>query len=136
MYLLDTNILSEMVKKAPHSRVMAELETHRSRLMTASPVWHEMLFGYHRLSESSKKKTIGHFLHDIILKTIPILPYDESASAWHAMERARLVSKGLTPAFVDGQIAAIAHTRTCTLVTRNVKDYQSFNGIEIENWFE
>lgn len=62
---------------------------------------------------------------------------DESAIAsvtWH--ERARLTALGKPPSYADGQIAAIASANNLILVTRNVSDYETFTGIEIENWFE
>ncbi|MGK7882028.1 MAG: hypothetical protein AB4060_18295 [Crocosphaera sp.] len=43
---------------------------------------------------------------------------------------------GKTPAFVDGQIAAIAYTNQLILVTNNVSDFQDFQGLQIENWFQ
>ncbi len=63
-----------------------------------------------------------------------ILPYDERAALWHAKERARLVSEGYMPSFVDGQIASIANVNDLILVTRNVSDFELFSGLEIENW--
>ena len=41
---------------------------------------------------------------------------------------------GLTPTFIDGQIAAISKTNNLILVTRNIEDFQTFD-IKIENWF-
>ena len=43
---------------------------------------------------------------------------------------------GKTPAFVDGQIGAIAYTNQLILVTNNVSDFQDFQGLQIENWFQ
>jgi len=40
------------------------------------------------------------------------------------------------PAFADGQIAAISATRELILVTNNLRDFQYFDGLAIENWFE
>jgi len=136
MFLLDTNIISELVKKQPDASVINKIETYRNALVIASPVWHELIFGCHRLPVSPKKEAIEFFLHTTIQKTLLILPYDEKSAAWHAIERSRLSSKGLTPAFVDGQIASIAFTNDCILVTRNIKDYQGFSGLLFENWFE
>lgn len=65
---------------------------------------------------------------------MPILPYDERAAHWHAVERARLVAAGRTPPFVDGQIAAIAVVNDLVLVTANVADYEPFAGLTVENW--
>ena len=42
---------------------------------------------------------------------------------------------GRTPPYIDGQIAAIAVTNGCTLVTHNVADFAAFEGLQVENWF-
>ena len=67
---------------------------------------------------------------------MPILPYTSIAARWFATERARLVSRGLTPSYPDGQIAAIAATNNLILVTRNTSDVIYFDGLQLENWFE
>jgi len=63
-----------------------------------------------------------------------ILPYDERAAAWHAMERARLSSEGNTPSFVDGQIASITKVNGLILVTRNISDFGAFSESKTINW--
>jgi len=59
----------------------------------------------------------------------------EKAADWHSAEQVRLSNKGLTPAFIDSQIAAIAATNRLIMVTRNVEDFQHFSGLDVENWF-
>jgi tRNA(fMet)-specific endonuclease VapC len=54
---------------------------------------------------------------------------------WFVRERARLTSIGKTPAYADGQIAAIAQVNNLTLVTNNVSDYADFADLKLENWF-
>jgi tRNA(fMet)-specific endonuclease VapC len=49
-------------------------------------------------------------------------------------ERARLIGRGETPPFIDGQIAAIARTRDLALVTFNNADFRRFDGLRIESW--
>jgi tRNA(fMet)-specific endonuclease VapC len=71
-----------------------------------------------------------------IFPTIPILDYNSKAANWHAAERARLSEIGLTPAFADGQIAAVASTNQLILVTRNLKDFINFRDLTIENCFD
>lgn len=136
MYLLDTNVISEMIKKTPVPGVMEHLEQHENELVTASPVWHELNFGWSRLPDSKRKKQIETFLLEVILPNIDILPYDHKAAVWHARERARLSSSGRTPPFVDGQIAGIAAVNNLTLVTRNVRDFNCFRDLRIENWHQ
>ena len=133
-YLLDTNVLSEAVKTHPEKNVMAMLKKYEEEIVTASPVWHELQFGCRRLPQSTKKKIISSFLKDVVLKSIPILPYNADAAELHAGERARLSLKGETPSFVDGQIASIAISNDLILVTRNTSDFIKFKNIKLENW--
>ena len=135
-YLLDTNVISEAVKTTPNQSVMKMLERHQNEIVTAAPVWHELQFGCQRLPRSRKREVIALFLNDIIRRTMPILPYDDRAAEWHASERARLSSKGATPSFVDGQIAAIASVNDLVLVTRNIDDFKPFSRLKIKNWFK
>ncbi len=133
-YLLDTDIISESLKPKPNVFVLAKFKIHEDEIATASPVWHELHFGCKRLPNSKKRERIETFLMEVVNKNMPILPYDERAAMWHAEERARLTAKGMTPAFVDGQIAAVAKVNGLILVTGNIKDYEGFAGIRMENW--
>jgi tRNA(fMet)-specific endonuclease VapC len=133
-YLLDTNVLSEAVKTAPDKQVLKKLERHQHEMATASPVWHELQFGCQRLPRSRKREVIAAFLNDLVKRTLLILPYDDRAAEWHARERARLSSKGATPSFVDGQVAAIARVNGLILVTRNIGDFKPFSRLKLENW--
>jgi len=132
-YLLDTNVLSEAVKTNPDKSVMKNFERNQDEMVTAAPVWHELQFGCQRLPRSRKKEVIASFLNDIVRRTMLILPYDDRAAEWHARERARLSSKGITPSFVDGQIAAIAKVNGLILVTRNIDDFKPFSEFKLEN---
>jgi len=133
-YLLDTNVLSEAVKTAPNKSVLKMFERRQHEIVTAAPVWHELQFGCQRLPRSRKRELITSFLNDIVRRTMLILPYDDRAAEWHARERARLSSKGATPSFVDGQIAAIARVNGLILVTRNIDDFKPFSRLKLENW--
>lgn len=70
----------------------------------------------------------------MILATLPILPYDAAAAAWHGRERARLQRKGISPSFADGQIAAIAKVHGLTVVTRNTADFRRFEALDVVAW--
>ncbi len=48
--------------------------------------------------------------------------------------RARLCRIGKTPAFIDGQIAAVVRVNGLVLVTHNLSDFSSFDGLEVEDW--
>ena len=49
-------------------------------------------------------------------------------------ERARLVARGQTPPFADGQIAAVAKVNDLVLVTFNESDFHIFNELQIQDW--
>jgi tRNA(fMet)-specific endonuclease VapC len=133
-YLLDTNVLSEPLRPAPQPKVIERLRRHQDELATASIVWHELWFGCQRLPDSAKRQAIEDYLTQVIALSLPILPYDERAAEWHAAERARLTRTGKTPAFADGQIAAIAKTNELILVTFNRADYTGFQDLTFEDW--
>ncbi len=133
-YLLDTNVLSEPLRPAPQPKVIERLRRRQDELATASIVWHELWFGCQRLPDSAKRQAIEDYLTHVIAPSLPILPYDERAAEWHAAERARLTRAGKTPAFADGQIAAIARTNDLILVTFNRADYAGFQDLTLEDW--
>ena len=135
VYLLDTNILSEPTRKSPDARVIKKLTQYQYQIALAAPVYYELLAGCRRLPPSKRRDKLEAYLNEFI-NTLPILPYDEKAADWHSAEQARLSNEGLTPAFIDSQIAAIAASNRLIMVTRNVDDFVQFAGIDVENWFE
>lgn len=133
-YLLDTNVLSEPMRPTPDREVMDRIIAAGDTIATASPVWHEIEFGRLRLPAGKRRRAIETIM-DAISSVLVILPYDASAAAWHARERARLTRLARPPPFVDGQIAAITAVNDLVLVTRNVRDFSGFAGIAVESWF-
>ncbi|HVR31040.1 MAG TPA: type II toxin-antitoxin system VapC family toxin [Thermoanaerobaculia bacterium] len=131
-YLLDTKVLSEPLRPVPDRRVLRWLEQHREETATAAPVWHELRFGCNRLPPSAKRQKLEAYLENVLGPSLPVLPYDAKAAEWHAAERARLTSAGRTPAFVDGQIAAVAAVNQLTVVTLNPRQFRPFQGLEVE----
>jgi len=135
-YLVDTNVLSEPIRKEPDRAVVRKLREHGYELATATVVWHEMLFGVHLLPRSRKRSAIERYLAEVVAASVPLLPYDAAAAEWHGVERARLSKAGLTPSFADGQIAAIAAVNDLILVTANLRDLEPFQGLRVERWHE
>jgi len=133
-YLLDTNVISEPLRPKPDESVLGKLRRHQNEMGIASIVWHELLYGCYRLPESKRRSAIETYLFEIVGPSIPILPYDERAAHWHALQRARLSSNGKTPPFADGQIAAIAAVDDMILITFNTPDYEHFQGIQVKDW--
>lgn len=134
-YLLDTSIVSIPISKQPDRKVLEKLDAHGHECAIAAPVWNELTYGCQRLPQGKRRDMITTYLEDVVLKSFPVLAYDETAAHWHALERARLEALGKPAPYVDGQIAAIAHVHALTLVTANVKDFARFKGLEVESWY-
>lgn len=135
-YLLDSNIVSEPVRQRPDPRVHARYEAHAQELAIPSVVWHEVLYGLERMAAGRKRDFLAHYLLDVIAPVTPIFPFDTAAAEWLARERARLEALGRPRPALDGMIAAVAATRGLILVTRNTADFDGFDGLHVENWFE
>ena len=133
-YLLDTNVVSEPLRPRPRHGVIRKLTRHEDEIAISSVVWHELRFGAERLPPSRRREAIVQYLDEVVLAAMPILDYDRAAAEWHAIERARLVSRGETPSFADGQIAAIAHVNDLTLVTFNDGDFRRFHELRVMSW--
>jgi len=135
-FLLDTNIVSEMMRPKPRENILKRFKQHKDDIAIPAVGWHELWYGVKRLESSRKRIVLEDYLDDLLAPVIPILPYDARAAEWHAAERARLARIGKTPSFVDGQIAAIAYVNDLILVTLNATDYQHFEGITLQAWSE
>ena len=133
-FLLDTTIISAPVAKTPNRRVLKKLEQNSVSCAIAAPVWHELIYGCSRLPAGKRKSALEDYLQGVVRRSFSILPYDDGAAEWHGRERARLEEGGRTPPFVDGQIAAIAHNRSLTLVTANTEDFRHFDELELADW--
>jgi tRNA(fMet)-specific endonuclease VapC len=98
-------------------------------------VLHELAFGVAQLPESPRKTHLQTFINGLVECGMAILPYDQDAALWHAREQARRQSSGLATPLRDGQIAAVAASRKLTLVSRNLANFQHFQGLSSTSWF-
>ncbi len=134
-YLLDTNVVSEPVRKEPNPKVIVQLEAAAGEIAIAATTWHELLFGVLRMEKSQRRTALEQYLFGAIQQEVSILPYDVAAATWFSQERARLSKQGLMPSYPDGQIAAVAAVNDLILVTRNVNDFAEFSNLQMANWF-
>ena len=135
-YLLDSNIVSEPARPQPSSQVRAKYEEHAHESALASVVWYELIYGLQRMPSGERRDFLKDYLTEVVRPALPILPFGEAAGHWVARERVRLERIGQTPPLADGMIAATAAANNLILVTRNTKDFDRFDGLHVENWFE
>ncbi|MGH8541688.1 MAG: type II toxin-antitoxin system VapC family toxin [Stenotrophobium sp.] len=136
IYLLDTNIVSELSKRNVSMAVAKRFQLQELRCALCATVVQELSYGLQRLPKGQRRTVLQDFF-DALLQTGPeVLPYDKGAALWHAAERARLEARGRPAPYRDGEIAAIAAVNKLILVTRNTADFKLFSGLRVENWFK
>jgi tRNA(fMet)-specific endonuclease VapC len=133
-YLLDTNALSEPIRRSPNPRFMAHFAKRQANLVLSSMTWLESLHGFFRMPEGRRKAAISDYLRQ--MRQLPVLDFDLRAAEWLAQELAHLDTKSRPTPLADGQIAAIAKVNGCVLVTSNTKDMGAFRGLDVEDWMK
>jgi tRNA(fMet)-specific endonuclease VapC len=132
MYLLDTNILSEMIKRQPNSHVMSRLSSKPANaLFTSSICIMELRFG------SSLREDFEKFWQKIayeIISKVNIIPIGEKEALRAGDILADLRKSGQTIGLEDVLIAASAIVNRHTMVTANVRHFSRIRGLEVENW--
>lgn len=133
MYLLDTNVVSELRKPRPHGAVLAWLESveDASLHLTAVTIG-EIQAGIEltREQDPTKATEIEHWL-DQVTDAYNVLAMDGPAfRCW-----AKFMHRKSDTLYEDAMIAAIAKVHGLAVVTRNVADFSAF-GIGILNPFE
>ena len=138
MYLLDTNVISELARPCPNQNVVSKVLRNYRLSALPSPVWGECIYGLKRLPESRKKEILTDFYINTVLETFTLLPFDSHAAVIYADIRSRLEKVGKPATELDMQIAAVAIANNLILVTRNTidfKDIRQVSALILENWF-
>lgn len=126
MIVLDTNVLSELMRKAPDRHVVAWVSAQpAASLYTTSITEAEVLYGVMLLPKGRRRSLIeaaarAVFDHDFAGRVLAF--GRDAARAFAAIASARRRT-GRPISQHDAQIAAIARTAGASLATRNVKDF-------------
>lgn len=133
-YLLDTDILSNLMKRAPSSALVARLAlVPPEQQFTSSITLGELVYGAHR---SSRAEALLERIESKLLPDLPILPFDAFAARRYGEVRAELEQAGTPIGDADMRIAAIALARGFKVVTGNERHFRRVPGLEVENWME
>ncbi len=132
MYLLDTNVISELRKPRPHGAVVAWLQSiDDADLHVSAVTLGEIQAGVEltREQDAPKAKEIEDWL-TLVADTYNVLPMDAATfRCW-----ARLMHRKSDTLYEDAVIAATAMLNGLTVATRNVVDFEAL-GIEVFNPF-
>ncbi|HQS48861.1 MAG: VapC toxin family PIN domain ribonuclease [Rhizobiales bacterium 24-66-13] len=128
-YLLDTNIISDMVRNPAGQAVRQLQKVGDGNICTSIIVACELRYG-------CAKKGSAKLLAKVedVLATIPVLPLEIPADDEYGGIRAELEAAGQIIGHNDLLIAAHAYTLGTTLVTANVGEFSRIRGLKVENW--
>lgn len=137
MIILDTNVISELVRREPSVNVLRNVRNFFSHdLYTTAIAEAEIRLGLAILPRG-KKRTALQSQVDLMLKQDfagRILPFDSDAAQAYAMLVAARGSAGRPISLFDAQIAAIVQSRRAVLVTRNTSDFEGCGFDVIDPW--
>ena len=132
MYLLDTNVVSELRRPRPHGAVLAWLQAvDDAQLFISAVTLCEIQAGIEltREQDTDKASEIEAWL-DQVAAAYNVLPLDAAAFR----EWARLMHRRSDTLYEDAMIAATARVHGLTVVSRNVADFKAL-GMEALNPF-
>ena len=137
MVVLDTNVVSEIMRDEPHPNVLAWLDERPTRELFVTAVTEaEVRTGIAFLPECKRRTAIA-FAADRAFGGLfagRVLPFDSEAARAYAGIAAARRAAGRPISQADGQIAGIARARGMALATRNIRDFAD-TGIDlIDPW--
>ena len=128
-YLLDTNILSDVIKN-PRGKAAKRISAKQPDVFfTSIVVAAEMRYGIEKKGSDVLAARV-----EALLDQIQVAALDRDADRHYGRIRAQLEREGRTIGANDLMIAAHALALDAVLVTGNVDEFKRVNGLKIENW--
>ena len=130
-YLLDTNILSDLVRN-PQGMVAAKItRAGEDTVCTSIIAAAELRYGAIKSNSAKLAERV-----DIILSALEILPLEPPADHQYVSLRYRLTREGTPIGPNDLLIAAHALANDLTVITANVGEFSRVPGLKVENWLQ
>ncbi len=137
IWLLDTNVLSEIARPAPNDRVRRWVDAIAPGNAWISSVTEaEVRLGIELMPDGRKKQQVaGLTLATLRSFADACAPFDALAAVEFAAIVAARRRIGRTIGYADAQIAAIARSAGLVLATRNIRDFSDIEGLKlIDPW--
>lgn len=135
MIVLDTNVVSEMMKPSPSATVVDWLNRQEAvELYLTSVTIGEVSYGLRLLPRGERRSRVEQAFENVLSRAFlgRILDFDERAAEHYGDLMARRREMGRPLAILDGQIAAIARAHGAAVATRNVRDFVGCDVIVID----
>jgi predicted nucleic acid-binding protein len=136
--ILDTNVLSELMRPTPSPRVVAWIaKQSATELFTTSITEAEIFYGLELLAKGKRREGLlaaaeAMFAEDLAGR---VLGFDSDAARAFSRIAARRHALGRPISHADAQIAAIAQARGAKLATRNVADFEDCGVAAVDPWY-
>lgn len=137
MIILDTNVVSELMKSAPDEHVAAWMGRQQMlHLATTSITVGEIQFGIRLLPSGKRRKELEEDFATFISRGFQgrVLPFEDTAAFAYGELAAQHKKKGRHVDAVDLMIAAIAKASNAAIATRNTKDFAHCGLKLIDPW--
>lgn len=135
MFVLDTNVVSELMRPEPEPAVTAWFGQHPATRVFFTAVGEaELRYGLEILPRGARREALAAEMNGVLREDLRdrVLPFDSAAAGAYAAIAAQRRRQGRPVSHSDCQIAAIARCRNAAVVTRNVRDFEG-TGVEIIN---
>jgi toxin FitB len=135
--VLDTNVLSELMRPSPHERVVSWLDAQDPEAVgTTSITVAEILYGVGRLSDGKRKEALGRVAVEIFEEELAgrVFSFDLDAARHYAAMASAAKRTGRRFSMADAQIAAICRCQDAKLATRNVKHIEVLEVATVNPW--
>jgi toxin FitB len=135
--VLDTNVLSEILRPQPHPHVASWVKfQRRTELFTTAICEAELLYGIALMPEGARRRALESAVRNILHHEIGdrVLPFDGAAAREYAGIASERQRSGRPISEFDAQIAAIARSRGAAVATRNIADFAECETEVIDPW--
>lgn len=137
--LLDTNVLSELMRPKPATEVLDWFERQQGTSFFVSAITRaEILLGIALLPDGKRRDGLAEAAEQMFDEDFAgrSLAFDDNCATEYALLVAERTRRGHSISTEDGQIAAIALTHELPLATRNGKDFKGIEGLALLNPWE
>jgi predicted nucleic acid-binding protein len=137
MIVVDTNVVSEVMKPAPDRQVAVWLRQQPvDRIYITAITKAELLYGLALMPDGKRKEALAQTIQIFFAERVtnPILGFTDRDALPYAKISARRRKLGRPVKELDGQIAAIASFHGFAVATRNVRDFDDCGVTVINPW--
>ena len=132
--LLDTNVLSELVRPKPDPKVQAFVRAQTDPLISALTI-HELIFGAERANDQARRTKLLSWIAGMRNQFAGrIVDIDADVAEQAGRLRASAASQGANADPMDGLIAACAISRGAAIATRNIRDFAPLGVSLVDPW--